>query len=146
MVTPPLGDPTISSSNLTHPYSYRVHRVVFDSLAPVGAAGTIDNPPEIQIQRKDSMVPIILTGTQYIAKNDRRPDELDQVRIALCLFDTVDQHNDLAVSFTVPISYHGSRGEETERITWDQAKNDFVDLVTSLTIKPGLFKAPSDSW
>jgi hypothetical protein len=92
------------------------------------------------------MTPILLTGTQYIAKNDRRPDELDQVRIALCLFDTVDQHNDLAVSFTVPITYHGSRDEETERITWDQAKKDFVDLVTSLTIKPGLFKAPSDSW
>ena len=92
------------------------------------------------------MAPIILTGTQYIAKDDRRPDDLHQFRIALCLINTVDHYNDVAISFTVPINYHGSPGKEMERVAWDQAKNDFVELVTSLTIKPGLFKAPSDPW
>jgi hypothetical protein len=120
-------------------------------MAPKNAAisSIVDETPEVsadQIKRKDV---ILLTGTHYIAKDKRRPDQLDQVRIALCLFNTVDQHNDLVVSFNVPISSVQSTdgdSDEGERVKWGRAKNDFVELLASLTIKPGLFKDPSDLW
>jgi len=122
-------------------------RIVFDSLAPINAAAssTVDVPPEIsleQIKRKDA---IILTGTHHIAKDGRHPDRLDQIRIALCLFNTVDEHNDLVVSFNVPVTSVSLDGaDEMERIGWDRAKKDFIELVASLTVQPGLFKLPSD--
>jgi len=120
-------------------------RIIFDSMLVVNTTSTVDTTPEFptdHIKRQDA---VILTGTQYIAKNDQPPDQLDQVRVALCLFNTVDQHNDLVVSFTVPIkSTRSSDGRPDERVGWDRAKMDFIELVESLTIKPGLFKAPSD--
>jgi hypothetical protein len=118
-------------------------------LAPNTAPGssTVDDPSQIsldQIQRQDV---ILLTGTHYIAKNDRHPNRRDQVRIALCLFNTVDEHNDLVISFNVPITSinpYDSGSEVAERVGWDQAKEDFIELVKSLTVKPGLFRPSSD--
>jgi len=120
-------------------------RFIFNELADVNDANlrTIDDDPDVPpLIRPEpppdksgtALIPTILTGTQHIAKDGRAQNELDQVRIAMCLFRP-HTCNDLLITFNVPEKSGG----------WNQAKNDFKTLVESLTVDPELFASPSES-
>jgi len=112
-------------------------RFIFNELADINNAHlrTIDDEPDITswTRPNPTLISTILTGTQYIAKDNQPSSQLERVRIAMCLFRP-HPCNDLLITFNVPVSSDG----------WDQAKSDFTTLVESIKVDPKLFG--SESW